>query len=140
MNDKTKEFFPQINDILVCPLFEYFSSLVSFIKKYLIHVDVSFFRYIFLEALQALAKQYPCSCISRIAPYRQGPQSLKCLPHCNLWAIQIYMLSDQKMYIFSNYYTTIRPIWILKDTWKKVISLNTILFAIKHATRGCGFS
>lgn len=45
-----------------------------------------------------------------------------------------------KMYIFSNYYTTIRPIWILKETWKKVISLNTILFAIKHATRGCGFS
>lgn len=140
MNDKTKEFFSQINDILVCPLFEYVSSSVSFIKKYLIHVDVSFFRYIFLEALQALAKQYPCSCISRIAPYRQGPQSLKCLPHCNLWAIQIYMLSDQKMYIFSNYYTTIRPIWILKETWKKVISLNTILFAIKHATRGCGFS
>lgn len=140
MNDKTKEFFSQINDILVCPLFEYVSSSVSFIKKYLIHVDVSFFRYIFLEALQALAKQYPCSCISRIAPYRQGPQSLKCLPHCNLWAIQIYMLSDRKMYIFSNYYTTIRPIWILKETWKKVISLNTILFAIKHATRGCGFS
>lgn len=53
---------------------------------------------------------------------------------------QIYMLSDRKMYIFSNYYTTIRPIWNLKETWKKVISLNTILFAIKHATRGCGFS
>lgn len=72
-----------------------------------------------MEALQALAKQYPCSCISRIAPYRQGPQSLKCLPHCNLWAIQIYMLSDQKMYIFSNYYTTIRPIWIKKKNLKE---------------------
>lgn len=136
---KIKNFSSQINDILVCPLFEYFSSLVSFIKNILFTWTFHFFD-TFLEALQALAKQYPCSCISRIAPYRQGPQSLKCLPHCNLWAIQIYMLSDQKMYIFSNYYTTIRPIWILKETWKKVISLNTILFAIKHATRGCGFS
>lgn len=52
---------------------------------------------------------------------------------------QIYMLSDRKMYMFSNYYTTIRPIWNLKETWKKVISLNTILFAIKHATRGMWF-
>lgn len=140
MNDKTKEFFFS-NKWHTSMSFIWIFFFFGFIyKKYLIHVDISFFRYIFLEALQALAKQYPCSCISRIAPYRQGPQSLKCLPHCNLWAIQIYMLSDQKMYIFSNYYTTIRPIWILKETWKKVISLNTILFAIKHATRGCGFS
>lgn len=40
---KLKIFFPQINDILVCPLFEYFSSLVSFIKNILFTWTFHFF-------------------------------------------------------------------------------------------------
>lgn len=45
-----------------------------------------------------------------------------------------------KMYIFFNYYIIIRLIWILKEIWKKVISLNIILFVIKYVIWGCGFS
>lgn len=94
-------FSSQINDILVCPLFEYFSSLVSFIKK----ISYSRGRFIFsihiFGSFTSASKTIPLfmhfkdSTLSARATIAQVFTTLQFMSNPNLhviWSKNVYIL------------------------------------------------